>query len=132
MHHPPWLMSQPTVEMPTPESPARSSQSTDRGDNGGYPMCPSLGLLAPLGCAGYSLSDVPLGLYHVATRSDLTKVCNDVFDKIQKESVHSLTMRTGFVFGRANASVSAVSPPNWPANGFLEAALRGTFHALRN
>jgi hypothetical protein len=123
-------MSQPTVEMPTPESPARSSQSTVKPDNGGYPICLSIGLLAALGCAGYSLSDVPLALYHIATRSDFSKLCNGVLEKTQKETEHSLIMKAGWTFGRASASVFGVSPPYWPANGFLQATLQGKVHAL--
>jgi hypothetical protein len=75
------------------------------------------------------MSDVPLSLYHVATRNDLTKMFNGVLDKIAKETYHVLTMRTGLAFVRANAFISGVSPLHWPANGFLQAALQGVFNA---
>jgi hypothetical protein len=54
---------------------------------------------------------------------------NDVLEKIAKETDHKLTMRTGWAFGRADASISGVSPHYWPANGFLQAAHQGVFHA---
>jgi hypothetical protein len=65
----------------------------------------------------------------VATRNDLTKVFNDVLDKIAVETEHGLIIRTWCTFGRANASIFGVSPAHWLAKGFLQAALQGVFHA---
>lgn len=116
-------MSQPTVEMNS-TTPNRSSQ-TDRIDNGGYPVAPSLGLLSPLGCAGFTLSETPVGLYHVPLRSELSPLLEEVMDGVAAAAKLPLTMRVGFLYGKANANIFAVKPMQWPCNGFLREVMEG-------
>jgi hypothetical protein len=72
------------------------------------------------------LEEVPLGFYHVPLRNEFNKLVDEAMNKVADSAGLKLSMRSGFLYGKANANLLNVIPVEWPPNGFLHTAMEGT------